>query len=202
MASFRVALTGGAGSGKSTAAQIFAECGARVVDADSIAHEFMEPGHALNATLRATFGESIADSDGRIMRAALRALVFTDATARKTLEAILHPPIREALRERSEGARPYALIVIPLLAETGRPSFVDRVLVIDAGPETQKRRLRARGLTDEAIQHLLTIQSSPDQRRALADDLIINNGSRTELTTQVRALHARYSLGPTPARGP
>jgi len=202
MANFRVALTGGAGSGKSTAAQLFAECGAQVVDADMIAHEFMEPGQTVNATLRAAFGEAIADSEGRIVRATLRALVFSDAAARKRLEAILHPPIQEALRQRSEGARPYALIVIPLLAETGRPAFVDRVLVIDADPETQKRRLQERGLTSEAIQRLLAIQASPEHRRVLADDLIINNDSRTELAIQVCALHARYSLGHIPAHDP
>ena len=199
MASFKVALTGGAGSGKSTAAQMFAELGAQVVDADIIAHEFMEPGQALNATLRTTFGEALFDSEGYVMRDALRHLVFSDTTARKRLEAILHPPIHEALRHRSEGARPYALLVIPLLAETGRPVFVDRVLVIDVDPEIQKRRLQERGLSRETIETLLAIQSTAQGRRALADDIIINNGSRASLAAQITRLHTQYCHGREPA---
>ena len=194
MATYRVALTGGAGAGKSAAAQMFAECGVLVVDADSIAHELMEPGQETNATLRTTFGKDIVDSEGRIVRALLRRRIFTDPAARKTLEAILHPPIREALRRRSEDARPYALLVIPLLAEVGRPDFVNRVLVMDVDPTEQRRRLQARGLTHETIDHLLAIQASPAKRRALADDVIVNNGSPGELLSHVRALHERYLL--------
>lgn len=194
MAAYRVALTGGAGAGKSVAAQMFAECGALVVDADTIAHELMEPGHRINRLIRATFGEGIADSEGHIVRALLREHVFTDPEARKTLEGILHPPIREALRKRSENAQPYALLVIPLLAEAGRPDFVDRVLVVDVEAEEQRRRLQGRGLSARTIDNLLAIQASPASRRALADDLLTNNGSPAELLTHVRALHERYLL--------
>lgn len=196
MAAYRVALTGGAGAGKSAAAQMFAECGARVVDADSITHEFMEPGHEINGIVRATFGEEVADSEGRIVRALLRQRVFTDARARKTLEAILHPPIHEALRKRSEDAQPYALLVIPLLAEVGRPHFVDRVLVIDVDPKEQRRRLQTRGLAPQTIENLLAIQASPAERRTLADDIIANNGSLADLWDHIRTLHERYLLGP------
>lgn len=196
MAAYRVALTGGAGAGKSAAAQMFAECGALVVDADSIAHELMEPGQEINAILRATFGQDIADSEGHIVRTLLRQRVFTDPAARKTLEAILHPPIHEALRRRSEDARPYALLVIPLLAEIGRPDFVNRVLVIDVDSKEQRRRLQARGLAPETIDNLLAIQASAEKRRALADDVIVNNDSSAELLMRVRALHERYLLRP------
>lgn len=196
MATYRVALTGGAGAGKSAAAQMFAECGALVIDADSIAHELMEPGQEINAILRATFGEDIADSEGRIARPLLRQRVFTDPVARKTLEALLHPPIHEALRRRSEDAHPYALLVIPLLAEVGRPDFVNRVLVIDVDPKEQRQRLRARGLAPETIDDLLAIQASAEKRRALADDLIVNDDSPAELLMRVRALHERYLLRP------
>ena len=198
MAAYRVALTGGAGAGKSAAAQMFAECGAFVVDADNIAHEFMEPGQEINAIVRATFGEEIADSEGHIVRALLRQRVFTDPAARKTLEAILHPPIHEALRKRSEDAHPYALLVIPLLAEIGRPDFVNRVLVIDVNTKEQKRRLQARGLANQTIENLLAIQASGAKRRALADDVIANNGSPAELLVHVRALHEHYLLRPGP----
>ncbi|WP_297445159.1 dephospho-CoA kinase [Acidiferrobacter sp.] len=199
MASYRVALTGGAGCGKSAAAQVFAECGAVVVDADQIAHELLEPGHAANAAVRAAFGDDIADNEGRILRAPLRARVFADTRARQTLEAILHPPIRELMKQRSEGARPYAVLVIPLLAETGRPPWVNRVLVIDTKPSVQRRRLQDRGLDPATIERLLAIQASPALRRACADDILENTGSLQALAEGVRALHARYrALAMTP----
>ncbi len=192
MASYRVALTGGAGAGKSAAAQVFAECGATVVDADQIAHELLEPGQAANAAVRAAFGDDVADSEGRILRPRLRLRVFSDSSARKTLETILHPSIQKLMRDRSEGARPYAVLVIPLLAETGRPPWIDRVLVIDAKPAAQRRRLRERGLDPASIERLLTIQASPAARRACADDVLENTGSLQALAEDVRALYARY----------
>ncbi|MHB1565556.1 MAG: dephospho-CoA kinase [Acidiferrobacter sp.] len=188
-----MALTGGAGCGKSLVAQIFAEAGAAVFDADAIAHELMEPGQPINARIRDLFGATISDSEGRICRRELRAIVFRDPRARRTLEALLHPPIRDALRVRSEGARPYALLVIPLLAETGRPAFVDRVLVVDASPETQAQRLRERGLDDISIQALLAIQATRAARLAMADDVITNDGTRRTLATAIQTLHARYN---------
>ena len=198
MASYRVALTGGAGTGKSAAAQVFAECGAVVVDADQIAHELLEPGQAANAAVRTAFGDDqIADSEGRILRSRLRERVFSDPSARKTLEAILHPPIQELMRRRSTDARPYAVLVIPLLAETGRPPWVDRVLVIDAEPSIQRRRLQERGLDAISIERLLAIQASPAVRRALADDLLENAGSLQALAEGVRTLHARYQARAT-----
>ncbi len=192
MADFRVALTGGAGSGKSTVAQMFAERGARVVDADALAHDLLEPGRPENDAVRAAFGPLIADSEGRILRPALRARVFSDPKARATLEAILHPPIRAALKQRSEGAEPYALLVIPLLAETGRPPFVDRVLVIDVDGAIQARRLAARGLTQATVAALLALQAPRARRLALADDTLSNDGERTALVPLVDDLHARY----------
>ncbi len=192
MASYRVALTGGAGAGKSAAAQVFAECGAVVVDADQIAHELMEPGQAASDAIIAAFGHDIADSEGRILRPTLRERVFADSVARKTLEGILHPPIHELMRRRSEGTRPYAVLVIPLLAETGRPAYVDRVLVLETDPATQRRRLRERGLGADTIERLLAIQATPARRRALADDILVNDGSLDSLVDGVRALHARY----------
>lgn len=192
MASYRVALTGGAGAGKSAAAQVFAECGAFVVDADQIAHELMEPGQAACDAIIAAFGSGIADSEGRILRPKLRERVFADSAARKTLEGILHPPIHELMKRRSEGAQPYAILVIPLLAETGRPAHVDRVLVLETDPTHQRRRLRERGLDADAIERLLAIQAIPAARRAYADDIVVNDGSREALADDVRALHNRY----------
>jgi len=192
MASYRVALTGGAGAGKSAAAQIFAECGAVVVCADHIAHELMEPGQAANRQIRALFGEHIADSEGHIMRDTLRSHIFGDESARKALEAILHPPIHEALRLRTSCAQPYAVLVIPLLAETGRPSYINQVLVIDIDPDLQRARLTARGLEPATIERLLAIQATPEARRLCADTIIRNEDSRESLRAHILALHDRY----------
>ena len=192
MASFRVALTGGAGAGKSAAAQVFAECGALVVDADQTAHELLEPGQPACAAIINAFGHDIADSEGRILRAKLRGLVFADTAARKTLEGILHPPIRKLMESRSEGARPYAVLVIPLLAETGCPPHINRVLTIETDPSKQRHRLQERGLDTDTIERLLAIQATTAARCACADDIIVNDGSLHALATNVRALHGRY----------
>ncbi|MDA8361207.1 MAG: dephospho-CoA kinase [Gammaproteobacteria bacterium] len=189
---WRVALTGGAGTGKSTTAQMFAERGIPVSDADALAHEFMEPGQEANARIRALFGPDIADSEGRIDRPALRRVVFADKEARGALEAILHPLIRSALWTRSEGVSPYALLVIPLLAETGRPTFIDRIVVVDAEPALQRARLSTRALSPAAIDQLLAIQSGRAQRLAMADDILVNNGTQDELRARVAALDERY----------
>ncbi|MDA8389845.1 MAG: dephospho-CoA kinase [Gammaproteobacteria bacterium] len=189
---WRVALTGGAGTGKSTVAQMFAERGIPVTDADALAHEFMEPGQEANARIRALFGSGITDSEGHIDRPALRRIVFADLQARRALEAVLHPLIRNALRARSEGACPYALLVIPLLAENGRPPFVDRIAVVDTDPKLQRARLRERQLNPAAIDQLLAIQATRAQRLAMADDILVNKGSREELRARVAALDERY----------
>lgn len=190
--SYRVAITGGAGSGKSTAAQLFAECGALVVDADALAHELMEPGQAVNSELRAAFGSDIFDDEGRIIRPALRTLVLHDSVARATLEELLHPPIRALLKARSAQANPYAVLVIPLLAETGRPDFVNRVLVIEVKPALQKQRLLNRGLSRTEIDALCAIQATPSTRATFAQDVIINNGSKQDLALAVEDHHKRY----------
>lgn len=192
MGSYRVALTGGAGSGKSTAAQIFSECGALVIDADHIAHELMEPGQAANAAIRDAFGEQYADSEGRILRSRLRDLVLSNTWARRRLEALLHPPIHEDLMRRSENARPYAVLVIPLLAEIGRPAYVNHVLVLDVAPETQRARLRTRGLNEEAIERLLGIQATREARRAVGDSFVTNDGAQDGLAREIRARHKQF----------
>ncbi len=199
--SWRVALTGGAGTGKSTAAQMFAERGVPVFDADALAHEFMEPGQEANARIQALFGAQIADSEGRIDRPALRRIVFADEKARRALEAILHPLIRAAMEARSAGARPYALLVIPLLAETGRPPFVNRVVVIDTDPSIQRERLRGRQLGPALTGRLLAIQAGRAQRLALADDVLPNNEGLGKLRSAVAALDARYRQAAQKATG-
>jgi len=198
-----VALTGGIGSGKSTVSVRLAELGVPVIDADLIAHELTAPGEPALAAIRDAFGAEVLTADGSLDRAALRARVFSDASARKRLEAILHPRIRERMLARlARLAAPYAVLVIPLLFETGQASLADRVLVVDLPEEEQIRRVRARsGLTEEQIRRILASQAARQVRIAGADDTIDNSGDRAGLVAQVDALHRRYlALAATCAR--
>ncbi len=190
----RVGLTGGIASGKSTAAERFAELGVEVIDADRIARELVEPGAPLLSQVRQTFGEVVVDDSGRLDRRRLRHLVFSDDDARKRLEALLHPAIEHELERRAAAARtPYVVLVVPLLAEKGWDRLVDRVLVIDLPEAEQLRRLcqRDRISADEA-RRMMAAQAGRAERRALADDLIVNTGSRKALRDAVDRLHQRY----------
>lgn len=195
---FIVALTGGIASGKSAIADRFATLGASVLDADLVARELVVPGSPALAEIVGYFGASALDARGALDRRAMRARVFADADARHRLEAILHPRIRAALRERAlAAAGPYVLLVIPLLTESGRYDWVDRVLVVDVARETQCERLLARdGITVVLADAMLDAQASREQRLAVADDVIENNGTLADLDAKIAALHAHYvSLG-------
>jgi dephospho-CoA kinase len=190
---FTVALTGGVASGKTEVERRFAALGARVIDADVVARELVEPGGpALDAIVH-TFGAEVLDPAGGLDRAAMRKRVFADADARARLEAILHPRIREILRQRSDAIlEGYALLVIPLLVESGEYMWVDRVLVVDVAPETQIARLVARdGITEDLARSMLTAQATRAARHAGADDLIDNNGAPSPLDAHVAPLHRR-----------
>lgn len=191
---YTVALTGGIASGKSAAAQGFAILGAHVVDADIVARELVAPGTPALAEIAMAFGSGVLDQSGALDRRAMREKVFTDPRARAQLNAILHPRVREALLARcAVAAGPYVLLVIPLLAESGRYDWVDRVLVIDVPREVQRTRLLARdGITPALADAMLDAQASRAQRLALADDVIENDGSLEALNLQVGSLHARY----------
>lgn len=193
-APFRIGLTGGIASGKSTVADLFARRGVPVLDTDRIARDVVEPGEPALAAVVAEFGRGILGSDGRLDRAALRARIFAEPEARRTLEAILHPAIRAELARRSASADgPYQVLVIPLLVEGGRIDLVDRVLVVDCPVEVQLERLRARdGETPESAAKILAAQASRDERLAAADDVIVNAGSPEELAAQVAALDFEY----------
>jgi dephospho-CoA kinase len=191
---YTVALTGGIASGKSAVAERFAALGAGVVDADLVARELVEPGTPGLAAVVAAFGTGVLDADGRLARRALRERVFAGAQARATLEAILHPRVREVLRERSRNVPgPYALLVIPLLAEGAGYDWIDRVLVVDVPRELQLARLIARDeLAPELAEAMLGAQASRAQRLALADDVIDNRAAPAELDAAVHALHEDY----------
>jgi dephospho-CoA kinase len=191
---FKVGLTGGIGSGKSTVAGLLAGQGAGVVDADVIARELTQPGTGTLARIAADFGAGILLPDGTLNRGALRALVFRDAQARARLESILHPPIRDLMVERASGlSTPYAVLVVPLLFETGQETLMDRVLAVDCPPEIQIERVQRRSaLSPAEIARILASQIPRAQRLARADDVIDNGGGLAGLSHQVQRLHRRY----------
>ncbi len=192
-----IGLTGGIGSGKSAAAALFAERGITVVDTDAIAHALTAPGGAAMPAIRAEFGDAVAGADGALDRAAMRAIVFADPGARKRLESILHPMIR-AESERllaADGARaPYAILMVPLLVESGDyRKRVDRVAVVDCAEATQIARVMNRnGLARAEVERILAAQATRAERLAAADDVIDNDGELAALAPQIERLHVRY----------
>jgi len=193
-APFRVALTGGIASGKSTVAELFAALGVPVIDTDVIARQVVEPGQPALAQVVAAFGEGVLDTSGRLDRRRMRERIFADPGARHRLEAILHPVIRaEMARQSLAAAGPYQVLVIPLLTEGGRRDHVDRVLLVDAPEELQVRRLVTRdGVTHEQAQASLNAQAARAERLALADDVIHNTADVDELRKAVVALDGKY----------
>ena len=189
-----VGLTGGIGSGKSTVAERFAARGVPCIDADQLTRDLVEPGEPLLERLVATFGEGILDAQGRLDRRRLRERVFADPVERRRLEALMHPAVYAAMRERIAALdAPYCLLVIPLLVETGAQSRVHRVLVVDVDEATQRARTAARdGVSPEQVDAILASQASRAERLAAADDVIDNGGDRDALEARVEALHHRY----------
>jgi len=201
---YTVGLTGGIGSGKSTVADCFAALGVPVIDTDVIARRLTLPGSAALDEIRKAFGETVIQADGTLDRAALRHRVFADAAARHQLETILHPRIRQSVEQTLATLEaPYALIVIPLLVETGSyRDVLNRVLVVDCPEELQIARVMARsGLTQDEVKAILAAQTGRAERLAVADDVIMNTASPEALRSQVATLHRRYlafSTTPSP----
>lgn len=191
---FVVGITGGIGSGKSTVAKLFAEHNVPIIDADLIARELVEPGQPALEEIVDTFGPGVLARDGSLDRRKLRSRVFEDAAQRKQLEAILHPRIRHDMMERLEAVdAPYAIMVIPLLIDTGYWNMIDRILVLDVGEEDQLQRVMQRdGVTREQAQSIVDSQVSREDRLAAADDVIENCSDITALRKQVDALHEQY----------
>lgn len=189
-----IGLTGGIGSGKSTVARYFAELGVPIVDADVVARELVAPGSPALREIRAEFGDEVLRADGGLDRARLRELVFADAVRRRALEAILHPRVyAEMARRIAALAAPYCIAVVPLLLETGRRDFVDRVLVVDAAEDVQRARAQRRdGATAESVQAVMQSQLERSARRRAADDVIENHADLAALRQHVEALHRRY----------
>lgn len=169
-------LTGGIGMGKSVAADLFRARGIPVVDTDELAHEIVEPGQPALAQVLAAFGPGVASPEGRLRRDELARIVFADPTARKRLENILHPLIRARWRAqvetwRAEG-RPLAVVVIPLLFETGAEAELDATICVACSADTQHQRLLARGWSPEQIRQRLQAQWPIEKKIAAADYVI------------------------------
>jgi dephospho-CoA kinase len=193
--SFVVGLTGGIGSGKSAAASEFERLGAVLVDTDAIAHELTQPGGQAISEVERIFGPDVIGPSGAMDRNKMRERVFADPVARKALEALLHPLIREESRARIAAARgPYVIHVVPLLIESADyRSRVDRILVIDSPEELQVERVRARsGLSADEVRAIVASQATRAARLAAADDVIENRGTIDALRKQVAAFHEKY----------
>jgi len=193
--SFVVALTGGVASGKSAVERRFEALGIRAYDADVAARAVVEPGSDALAEVARVFGATALDDKGRLDRAAMRQRVFEDPSARATLEGILHPRIRTWLRDAvaaDEG--PYCILSIPLLVENhAHYDWVDRVLVVDAPEAVRIERLTRRDGIDAALAaKMVAAQASREERLAIADDVIVNDGDEAALDEAVAALDRRY----------
>lgn len=189
-----IGLTGGIGSGKSTVADLFARLGAGVVDTDLLARELTGPGTPVLARIAGEFGTEVLNPDASLNRSRLRQRVFADPAARKRLESLLHPPIRELMLERAAALpSPYAILVIPLLLETGQDALVDRVLVVDCPEPVQLERVHQRsGLPEDEITRIMGSQIPRTERLSRADDVIDNQGDPDALPPQVERLHRAY----------
>ena len=190
-----IALTGGVAAGKTAVARRFEALGVSVHDADVAAREVIEPGTAGLAAVVDAFGVGVLDDAGRLDRPAMRQRVFADPAARKKLEAIIHPRVRQWLHERALTERgSYCLLAIPLLAENiAHYRWVDRVLLVDTPELVQMARLIARDGIDETLaRRMLAQQASRTERLALADDVIENSGDESALDQAVGELHQRY----------
>ena len=192
-----VILTGGIGSGKSLAAELFATLGVSVVDADDLSHRLSGPGGAAIPEIRAAFGPEVITADGGMDRTAMRERVFHHPADRQRLERILHPKIQAlAAAELARTSGPYSLYVVPLWTEqrADNPSSITphAVIVVDCPESVQLERVMQRGsLRREQVQAIMAAQASRQQRRAIADHVLANTGPIDELARQVRSLHGR-----------
>jgi len=191
----KIGLTGGIGSGKSAACEIFSELGVPVIDADDITHTLVKPGMPAFKEIIRLFGDEIISSDGTLDRKIIRDKVFTNEINRKKLEDILHPAVYEEIAVQIENINSrYCIISIPLLLETDASNIVDRILVIDAPREQQLERATNRDkATKSDIDAIIDSQISRKARLSAADDIVDNKGDITALRKKICELHEFYS---------
>lgn len=191
---FILGLTGGIGSGKSAASHWFEQQGIQVVDADKVAREVVALGQPILRDIHAQFGDWVLLNNGELNRRALRDYIFEHPAARQQLEAITHPVIRQTiLQQLSHTTSPYAILVSPLLFETNQHELTHRTLLIDASIDLQILRASQRDHQSiEQIQTIIQTQMSREKKRALADDVVTNDGLLIDLYAQLSPLHLEY----------
>ncbi|WP_432208497.1 dephospho-CoA kinase [Acinetobacter variabilis] len=191
---FVLGLTGGIGSGKSAASQWFESQGIAVVDADIVAREVVNIGQPALQQIQQAFGDWVLLEDGSLNRRALREYIFQSPEARKTLENITHPAIRTSIIQQLHAAQsPYAILVSPLLFETNQHELTQHTLLIDAAIELQIQRASQRdGQNVEQIQKIIAAQMPRGQKRAMADDIVLNDGELEHLYAHLTPLHEKY----------
>ena len=189
-----IGLTGSIGSGKSTVAELFAELGVPVIDADVIAREVTQQHSPALDNIVERYGTQILNADGSLNRCALRQIIFTQSEERLWLEALLHPVILQRMADEiAKFSAPYCIAVIPLLLEIEDTGFIQRILVVDIPEQTQLDRAALRDkTTHDHIKSIIRTQISREQRLNRAHDIINNAGTLKELAEQVEKLHQLY----------
>ena len=191
----KVGLTGGIACGKSVVGAMFVELGCHLVDSDSITHELLEPGQKVHQDVAQTFGAEILDSQGRIDRSMLGAIVFSDSRRREELNALVHPAVAERRnlflsRVEREDPKGIAIVDAALMIEVGTYHLYDRVIVVTCRPEQQRRRLKEKlGLGDEAIDARIRSQMPLEEKVQFADFVVDNSGSLNQTRHQVESIH-------------
>ncbi|TCB82154.1 dephospho-CoA kinase [Acinetobacter sp. ANC 4173] len=191
---FILGLTGGIGSGKSAASHWFETQGIQVVDADIVAREVVEPNQPALYAIQAAFGDWVLDKTGTLNRKALREHIFQHADARKVLEGITHPAIRQSILQQLQNATsPYVILVSPLLLETNQHELTDRVLLIDASEDLQIERASQRDRQSiQQIQQIIQAQMPRKKKQQLAHDIVLNDGHLNHLYAHLEPLHQNY----------
>ncbi|MCG9738537.1 dephospho-CoA kinase [Shewanella insulae] len=194
MSKFVVGLTGGIGSGKTTVANLFAELGIDLVDADIVSREVVAKGTKGLTEIAQHFGPGVLLENGELNRAILRDKIFNTPSEREWLNGLLHPLIREEMLTQLHNATSaYAILVVPLLFENGLDRLVNCTLVVDISPELQIKRTTERDAVDaQQVKNIIASQASRDEKLSKADDVIDNQGDISALRSKVSALHNKY----------